>query len=374
MTGNRVFVCHSSRDNSFANLVVASLRSPDLTPWIDSEQISAGDDILERLGQALQTMDLLIFLISEAALGSGWIDLELKNAVKREIEEKRVMVLPFIIDNTPRDRVPWFLGHRNLPFVTTDQAGADEIVQAVKKTIERRSEGVPSSPKESRFKREPRIERMLANVSLGAWDTAQNAAQVILSSTDETGQNELFLILLRYIDCPDMDLRSLATMVIESFVQLAPWLIDRKLLLLMANHRDFSIRSSAASICFDLAQFAPERVPVDILIRLVVYNEDYYVRGPATAALKTMARSRPAIIRVFFSGLNSPDADSREHASRAIADIAEKDPEILDREELEGELSKLKEMHDERARDNVVEAISKVEKSDPSGKYKYWPF
>lgn len=374
MTGNRVFVCHSSRDNHFANLVVARLRSPDLTPWIDFEQIIAGEDILERLGQGLQTMDLLIFLVSEAALGSGWIDLELKNAVKREIEEKRVMVLPFIIDNTPRDRVPWFLGHRSLPFVTMDQAGADEIVQAVKKTIERRSEGVPISSKESLFKRESRIEEILANVSLGAWDTAQDAGRLMLNSTDETGQNELFLILLRYIDCPDMDLRSRATMVIESFAQLAPWLIDRKLLFLMAKHRDFSIRSSAAVICFELAQFAPERVPVDILVRLAMYNEDWYVRSPATAALKAMARSRPAVIRVFFSGLNNSDADSREHASRTIADIAEIDPEILEREELERKLSMLEEMHDERSRDNIAEAISRVEKSDPRNKYKYWPF
>jgi HEAT repeat protein len=319
-------------------------------------------------------MDTLVILVSEAALRSGWVALELKSAIKREIDEKRVMVLPFIIDNTSRDHLPWFLVHRNVPRITRDQAGADEIVKAVKHTIERRSEGVTSSSKESDFKREPTIERVLANVTLGAWNAAENAARVMLSSTDETGQNEVFAMLLRYLDCPDNDLRDRAIMVIESFAQLAPWLIDRKLLILMANHRDFMIRSCAAVICFDLAQFAPEHVPVDVLVRLAVHNEDWYVSSPATAALKTMARSRPAIIRMFLAGLREPDASAREHAARAIADIAEKEPEVLEREELERELSMLAQIHDESARDNIAEAISKVEKSKTRGEYKYGPF
>jgi hypothetical protein len=340
---------------------------------MDSEQIIAGEDILERLGQGLQTMDALVALISAAALDSIWIDLELKSAFMREIKEKRAMVLPFIIDDTTRDRLPWFLRHRNAPRITKDEAGADKIAQAVKQTIKRRIDGI-SSTQPGLFKGDPRIDKMLAHISLGVWHTAQDAALAMLTLTVETGQNELFETLLLYLDCPDVDLRGQAAMVIQSFAQLAPWLIDRELLIRMANHKDFNIRSSAAVIYFELAQFAPERVPVDILIKLARHNEDWYVMTPATAALKTMARSRPSIVRVFFAGLRSQDASARENASQAIADIAERDPDILERENLEQELSRLKEMHDDQAVDNITKAISKVQKSSTQNRYKYWPF
>jgi hypothetical protein len=41
--------------------------------------------------------------------------LEVKYAATREINEKRALILPFIIDGTPIDAVLWFLRHRNAP-------------------------------------------------------------------------------------------------------------------------------------------------------------------------------------------------------------------------------------------------------------------
>jgi hypothetical protein len=369
----RVFISHSSEDSQFATIVVKRMRSPDLNPWIDSDQIIAGEDILEKIGQGLRTMDVLVLLVSEAALQSRWIDLEIKTAIRREIEEKRVIVLPFIIDKTSRTELPWFLRHRNVPRITADETGVEEIVRTVKQTIERRSRSATSSLLEAGFKPEPRIDKMLP-LTVDDWQTAQNAALNILASTNETGENELFSKLLRYLDCPDDDTRFRAVMVIESLAELAPSLIGRELLVRMASHTDFTVRSSAAMICFNLAQFAPERIPIEILVRLAAFDEDWYVKTPATAALQTMAHSRPVLLRVFFIGLRSSDADARENASRAIAEIAEREPEILDGEELQQELAGLREMHDERAIDNILDAISRVKRSNTESPYKYSPF
>src|ERR1700693_4194863 len=56
--------------------------------------------------------------------------------------------------------------------------------------------------------------------------------------------------------------------------------------------------SSAAFICMNLAQYAPELVPLDILERLSVHDEDWYVQAPANAALKAMIRSIPATLHI----------------------------------------------------------------------------
>ena len=138
MEPGRIFISHSSKDKEFANLVVAQLRSPDMAPWIDSEQIIAGDDIFEQLGQGLQLMDTLVFLISAASLRSEWVDLEVKYAVTREITERRVLVQPFIIDDSPISALPWFLSHRNVARVIADANGAIYIANAVQQALQRR--------------------------------------------------------------------------------------------------------------------------------------------------------------------------------------------------------------------------------------------
>jgi hypothetical protein len=72
----RIFISHSSKDKAFAQIVVTALKQPNTEPWIDHENIIAGDDIFDRIGEALDTMDMFVLLISAHAINSGWIDTE----------------------------------------------------------------------------------------------------------------------------------------------------------------------------------------------------------------------------------------------------------------------------------------------------------
>lgn len=99
----------------------------------------------------------------------------------------------------------------------------------------------------------------------------------------------------------------------------------------MASHSEFTVRASATTVCMGLAQYAPDRVPVDILITLSVYDEDWYVQAPANAALKA---PRPAVLRIFFMRLHSSNPGERTHAAYALASIADKEPELPDTDEL----------------------------------------
>jgi hypothetical protein len=69
---NSVFISHSSADKSFAQMIAARLREHDLDAWIDNDKILAGDNILESIGGGLTTMDLLVFIVSQASLNSPW--------------------------------------------------------------------------------------------------------------------------------------------------------------------------------------------------------------------------------------------------------------------------------------------------------------
>src|SRR5580658_782752 len=84
---SRIFISHSSKDKLFAELVAAEFGRANIEPWIDSTKILVGDDIIEKIGEGLKTMDLLLFIVSCEALKSPWVDRELKFASRRTIKD-----------------------------------------------------------------------------------------------------------------------------------------------------------------------------------------------------------------------------------------------------------------------------------------------
>jgi nucleoside phosphorylase len=222
------------------------------------------------------------------------------------------------------------------------------------------------------FVRDPRIDSLIADVRFGELKTSAQPALEILKTTGSAGRNELFEQLLSYQDCPDEEevfWKALGT--IEACCEFAPWLLNRPALFRMAMHENFSVRSSAAFICMNLAQYAPELVPLDILERLSVHDEDWYVQAPANAALKAMVRAIPATLHIFFSRLRSSDPEEREHAASALADIARKEPELLDAEQLRSEIGRLEKLGEVDALPRLKKALNEVETTERAEGYKY---
>jgi hypothetical protein len=278
--------------------------------------------------------------------------------------------MPFIIDETPVDGLPWFVSFFNARHVTPDARGAADAADSVRRALLRRSASSAGSGAD--FKRDSRIDRMIAGVKFMDLEAAAAAAIEILMVTRPSGQNELFEALLDYQDYPgDHDLLMRVLSIIEACAEFAPWLITHEILSRMSAHPGFSVRSSAANICMNFAQFAPDRAPVDILIRLSVYDEDWYVQAPANAALKAMARELPAVLRIFFIRLRSAIAEERAHAAAALSGIADEEPEILDPEDLERELRRIRTIGDKDAAKYLERALPKVQQAQRIKGYKY---
>ena len=209
-------------------------------------------------------------------------------------------------------------------------------------------------------------------MKLADWDAAADAALTIIALTSQSGENDVFESLLKYQDCPDDDERLWGALnTIESCVQLAPSLINRAKLSRMAKHANFSVRSSAASICMDLAHSAPHLVPLELVIRLSVYDEDWYVQAPANAALKAMARSFPLVLRIVLKRLLSPVAEESAHAAYAILDIAKNEPGLLDAKLLRNALKSLRLSGHREAASHIVSALSRRKRAKPTGRYRY---
>jgi len=222
------------------------------------------------------------------------------------------------------------------------------------------------------FVGDPEIDKLIKDIKLADWDSAAQAAIKVIAQTDAAGRNEVFESLLNYQDCPDDDERFWGAFhTVESCVRLAPWLIDHAKLSRMAAHPNFSVRSSAASICMDLAHTAPDRVPLDIVLKLSVYDEDWYVEAPANAALKAMARSFPEVVRVFHDRLCSTEPDERAHAASALEDIAKTEPGLLDPQLLLRKLACLRRLGDSTTLGRIRKVISKAKAVARTNRYRY---
>jgi TIR domain len=369
----RVFISHASSDKPFAERVATALRNNAVNPWFDKEQIRVGDDVLERLGDGLRTMDLLVLIVSKRSLRSRWVDRELKFAVRREIEERKILILPFIIDSTQSNELPWYLHHLRAEQVPSDNRGVAAILESVIAKGSRRIPKTERRPhKRPMVTKDPRVDELICNVGLGEWKKATAAALQILSYTDAAGANQVFEVLLQYQDLPDDDESFWPSLhVIEECAELNPDLMDRLTLNKMAGHPNFSVRSTAASICWRWAQFAPDRVPVDMLLTLSKYDEDWYVQAPANAALKSMAGSVPGVLEIFFLRLRGSDPEEREHAAACILDVATQEPGLLDKDDLKNAFSLLKKVKDRNALSFVRRSIAKVKGKRRRNRSKY---
>ncbi len=101
-----VFLSHSHEDKTFARRLAADLRKAGHAVWIDEAEINIGDSLIARIRDGLDQVDFVAAILSSSSIKSQWVTQELDIASNREIEERRVVVLPLLIEQVP---LPGFL-------------------------------------------------------------------------------------------------------------------------------------------------------------------------------------------------------------------------------------------------------------------------
>jgi hypothetical protein len=124
-----VFISYNSDDAPFAASLASALRNRNIRTWIDQKEIRVGDSLIGKIGRALHDNDFIVVVLSPSSIGSDWVKLELKEALQREIKERRVVVLPVI---ARRCEIPPFLTDKKYADFTRDSGVAlDALVRAI---------------------------------------------------------------------------------------------------------------------------------------------------------------------------------------------------------------------------------------------------
>jgi len=123
-----IFISYSHSDATFANKLAAHLVKHNAHVWIDSWELNVGDSILAHVQQAIQESSALLIVLSKASVESEWCKKELNAGLMRELEEKRVLVLPVLLESCD---IPMFLREKMYAdFRTNFDVGLKKLVDA----------------------------------------------------------------------------------------------------------------------------------------------------------------------------------------------------------------------------------------------------
>src|SRR5260221_14136787 len=124
-----VFISYSHTDADFAQRVDIQLVKARAQVWIDRWELNVGDCLIRKIEEAVSGASALVVLLSKASVASEWCRKELTAGLVRELEEKRVVVMPVLIEDCD---IPLFLRDKKYAdFRTNFDAGLAELTQAI---------------------------------------------------------------------------------------------------------------------------------------------------------------------------------------------------------------------------------------------------
>lgn len=94
-----VFISYSSKDRAFAERLTFDLKAKGLRVWYDQWELKVGDSLIDKISAGIRAQDYLVAVLSRASVSSEWVRKELSAALMRELGEKRVVVLPVLIED-----------------------------------------------------------------------------------------------------------------------------------------------------------------------------------------------------------------------------------------------------------------------------------
>jgi DNA polymerase III delta prime subunit len=100
MKKNHIFISHSTKDDAFVNALRKSLESQGLNAWVDSRQLTAGNELEPEIKKAIEEARAFILVLSVNAFNSKWLLKETKYALEvRKKPGKNYPVIPLLLES-----------------------------------------------------------------------------------------------------------------------------------------------------------------------------------------------------------------------------------------------------------------------------------
>ena len=126
-----VFISYSHQDKDFVDKLAIQLVQKNVHVWVDRWELSVGDSLVDKVQEAVDGASALLVVLSPESIKSEWCKRELSAGLLRELEEKRVVVMPVLLQDC---EIPIFArGKFYADFRTNFDVGLRAIIDGIAK-------------------------------------------------------------------------------------------------------------------------------------------------------------------------------------------------------------------------------------------------
>ena len=126
-----IFISYSHADAAFVEKLSMELVKHNIHVWIDKWELNVGDSILNWVQKSIKESGALLVVLSKTSVASAWCNKELNAGLMRELDEKRVLVLPVLVEDCD---IPMFLREKVYADFRTDfDAGLKSLLESLAK-------------------------------------------------------------------------------------------------------------------------------------------------------------------------------------------------------------------------------------------------
>lgn len=128
-----VFISYSSKDNEFVEKLSYSLVRKRVNIWLDKWSMQPGDSLIDKIQTGLTDSSFLLVVLTKNSVQSEWCKKELNSGIMRELEERKVVVIPILKEDCD---IPLFLKEKVYADFRTDfDKGLSSLIKPLQHLI-----------------------------------------------------------------------------------------------------------------------------------------------------------------------------------------------------------------------------------------------
>jgi hypothetical protein len=129
----RIFISFAAKDRELAARLSAELSHAGFAVWNPDDEIEPGDNWAKKIGEALDTSDLMVVVLTRGALESQSLRGNIQYALtSRNFEHRLIPVLVDFVTFQGGKDVPWILLKLNPVYMASASEGFDAVIGRVR--------------------------------------------------------------------------------------------------------------------------------------------------------------------------------------------------------------------------------------------------
>lgn len=135
-----VFVSHSSEDKvDYVDDLVEEIKALGITVFYDTDVMSWGDNLKERIDIGLKTCELAVIVISPSYFGREWTEYEIQMLLQRQSNEKTKLIMPILYNTSKEEFVKHYPLLKDILFKYSKSQSKKKLAQELKKELDKKA-------------------------------------------------------------------------------------------------------------------------------------------------------------------------------------------------------------------------------------------